>query len=179
MTEQSFVRNNSFGGKLLTPEDLELEQNYFRSKLKLHNRALHGFGIVTGLEVRLSQRRNELQVTPGLALDCAGNEILVPQPLVHSLPAVASESAMFLTIHYHEIETDPTPALDSDDRCQFMHIAETFRLSFETQNPHQLHRHVRGRWQACGEAHGLAIARIRMGAEQWRLDRRLRRPSVK
>ena len=179
MTEPSFIRNNFFTGKMLTVEELELEQNYFRSKLKLHNRALHGFGIVTGLEVELSQRRNELRVTAGLALDCVGNEILVPQPLVHSLPEHTSDSSIFLTIHYHETKTDPRPALDSDDLCEFTHIAETFLLRFESQNPHQRHRHLHGRWQACGEPHGLAIARLRRGAGQCRLDRRLRRPSVK
>jgi hypothetical protein len=179
MTEQSFIRNNFFTGKMLTVEALELEQNYFRSKLKLHNRSLHGFGIVTGLEVDLLPRRNELRVTPGLALDCAGNEILIPHLLLHSLPEHTPDSSVFLSLHYHETKTDPTAALGSNDLCEFTHIAETFILRFESQNPHQGHRHVRGRWQACGEPHGLAIARLRRGAGQWRLDRRLRRLSVK
>lgn len=179
MIERAFIRNNFFAGKLLTVADLELEQNYFRSKLRLHNRALHGFGIVSGLEVGVSPRRNELLVSAGLALDCAGNEIVVPEPLAQPLPSPKSESSIFLTIHYHEIKTDPTPVPGGDDECQYAHSAETFVLSFESQNPNQGHRHLRGRWQSCGEPHGLAIARLRNTSGQWRLDRRLSRPRVK
>jgi hypothetical protein len=42
-----------FHGQLLSAADLQTEQRYFREKLKLHNRCLHGFGIVCGFEVEL------------------------------------------------------------------------------------------------------------------------------
>src|SRR5439155_8263842 len=38
-------------GQLLTAIDLQTEQAYFREKLKLHNRCLHGYGIVCGLDI--------------------------------------------------------------------------------------------------------------------------------
>jgi len=47
----SLERPRFFTGKLLTTEDLALEQQYFREKLRRHNRSLHGFGIVSGLKV--------------------------------------------------------------------------------------------------------------------------------
>ena len=84
MSEKGFRRNNFFSGRLLTAADLQLEQNYFREKQRLHNRALHGFGIVSGLEV--SRRRDKLVITAGLALDCEGNEIVVPETHSHPLP---------------------------------------------------------------------------------------------
>ena len=60
-------RNRCFWGKLLTAEDLELEQEYFREKLKRHNRYLHGFGVVFGLEV--SKNGRDVAISPGLAID--------------------------------------------------------------------------------------------------------------
>lgn len=40
-----------FYGQLLGVHDFQTEQDYFREKLKLHNRCLHGYGTVCGLEV--------------------------------------------------------------------------------------------------------------------------------
>ena len=178
MTEP-FVRNNFFDGKLLTAADLELEQNYFRSKLKLHNQLLHGFGIVSGLEVKVSSRGSKLLITPGLALDCTGNEVLVQNPVEHPLPGTNFAPSVFLTIHYQETKKDLIPLPELDEACRHGHIAEGFGLTFESNNPHQGHRHLRGRWQPCGQLHGLTIARLKKSEGQWRLDRRLHRAIVR
>jgi hypothetical protein len=45
------MRLKYFYGQLLGVHDFQTEQNYFRDKLKLHNRCLHGYGTVCGLEV--------------------------------------------------------------------------------------------------------------------------------
>jgi hypothetical protein len=170
MTVKTFRRNNFFVGRLLSAADLELEQNYFRSKLKLHNRLMHGFGIVSGLEVSSSS---------GVALDCEGNEIVVVEPFAQPLPSLSSDTSLFLTIHYREQQTNPTPALGSEALCEAAVIEEVFALDFESQNPNQNHRHEHGRWQACGKSHGLVLARLRKTSGHWRVDRRLRRPLVK
>ena len=177
MSDGPFVRNHFFAGRLLTAADLELEQTYFRNKSKLHNRALHGFGIVTGLEV--SHRRDKLVIAAGLALDCQGNEILIAEPVSHPLPDLDSRTASYLTINYQEQATNPTPALGNDELCEQALIVESFNLAFESQNPNQHHRHVRGRWQACNQSHGLVLARLRKSSGQWRIDPRLRRPVVR
>jgi hypothetical protein len=46
-----FDRLQYFYGQLLGARDFQAEQSYFREKLKLHNRCLHGYGVVCGLEV--------------------------------------------------------------------------------------------------------------------------------
>ncbi len=46
-----FVRLKYFYGQMLGANDFATEQSYFREKLKLHNRCLHGYGTVCGLEV--------------------------------------------------------------------------------------------------------------------------------
>lgn len=49
----TLVRTNYFHGQLLTHGDLTNDQTYFRERLRLHNRCLHGWGVVCGLEVRV------------------------------------------------------------------------------------------------------------------------------
>src|ERR1044071_39637 len=44
-------RINYFYGQMLGVADFQTEQHYFREKLKLHNRCLHGYGVVCGLKV--------------------------------------------------------------------------------------------------------------------------------
>jgi hypothetical protein len=46
-----FDRLTYFYGQMLHARDLQIEQAYFREKLKLHNRCLHGWGVVCGLDV--------------------------------------------------------------------------------------------------------------------------------
>lgn len=87
---QALKRPRFFSGRLLTPADLELEQQYVREKLKRHNRTLHGFGIVSGLKVKMNA--GEIVVEPGLALDCEGNELLIETPQSVAPPPVVSSS---------------------------------------------------------------------------------------
>ncbi len=159
MSEKGFRRINFFAGRLLSAADLELEQKYFRDKQKLHNRALHGFGIVSGLEV--SRRRDKLLITSGLALDCEGNEIVVAESISHPLPQVVSDTSLFLTVHFCEQGTHPTLVPGPDESFEPALIEEGFALAFESSNPNQSHRHQGGRWQACGKTHGLVLARLR------------------
>ncbi len=46
-----FRRLNYFYGQMLGAQDLQTEQDYFREKMKLHNRCLHGYGVICGLLV--------------------------------------------------------------------------------------------------------------------------------
>jgi len=172
---KTFRRNHFFAGRLLTATELEREQNYFRAKLKLHNRLLHGFGIVNGLEV--SSTGGELHLNSGLAIDCEGNEIVVAERVTQALPAASLATCLYLTIHYREQLTDFTPTSGSSSEASV--IEEGFALEFESQNPNQNHRHTGGRWQTCGKPHGLVLARLRKSSGQWRIDRRLRRALVK
>jgi hypothetical protein len=44
-------RLSYFYGQMLGVQDFRSEQSYFREKLRLHNRCLHGYGVVCGLNV--------------------------------------------------------------------------------------------------------------------------------
>jgi len=76
-------RPRYFPRQLITPEDLTLEQDYFRSRLRLHNRLLHGWGVVCGARVCLVPKAGnggsaepwKVAVKPGYILGPYGDEI--------------------------------------------------------------------------------------------------------
>lgn len=47
----SLERPRYFPRQLVTPDDMNLEQEYFRKRMRLHNLMLHGWGVVCGAEV--------------------------------------------------------------------------------------------------------------------------------
>ena len=73
--------------QLITPDDLTLEQNYFRDRMRRHNRLLHGWGVVCGALVCpvpvvnddgiTSYAPWQVQVQPGYILGPYGDEIVV------------------------------------------------------------------------------------------------------
>ena len=81
---QGFVRPRFFAGQLLTEEDLQTLVDYTIAKNRLHNQRLWGDGVVCGLEVTCHPcGGGTVQVNPGYALDCCGNDLVLscPQPL--------------------------------------------------------------------------------------------------
>ena len=80
------LRNNYFDGKLLVSRDFSDEQDYHRGHRQLHNSLLHGSGTVCGLKVIQHPSpdcRDEFAVVePGMALDCCGQEIVVPERML-------------------------------------------------------------------------------------------------
>jgi hypothetical protein len=64
----------------LTQADLENEQRYWRIKRRLTNRAL-GEGVVWGLRLGVDLERQRLALSPGYALDCCGNDLVVECPV--------------------------------------------------------------------------------------------------
>lgn len=84
-------RNHYYTGKLLTSRDLLDEQRYQRDKLRLHHLALHGWGVVCGLQVKPHPYCPQLKlvITPGLAIDACGREIRVMEPTEIALPKLA------------------------------------------------------------------------------------------
>jgi hypothetical protein len=73
------VRNRYFYGKLLDVFHFELEQNYFNNKRWLLNRLVTGYGVICGLNVLLGPDGKSVVVTPGVAIDKCGREIIVCQ----------------------------------------------------------------------------------------------------
>src|SRR4051794_20575052 len=84
--ELATQRLRYFTGRNMTARDCADEQKFLQSRRHLHNRVLHGWGIVCGLDVHQhpagSCRKDHVKVDCGLALDCCGREIPVPKSVV-------------------------------------------------------------------------------------------------
>lgn len=74
---QCLERPRYFAGQLLTEAELNSEQAYVIAKNKLHNRYLHGWGIVCGLQVVCHDCDGWVTVKQGYAIDPCGNDIIV------------------------------------------------------------------------------------------------------
>lgn len=75
----AFVRPRFFAGQLLTEDDLSALTAYTTAKDRLHNRYLFGAGVVCGLWVSCDPcGGGTVTVQPGYALDCCGNDLVLP-----------------------------------------------------------------------------------------------------
>jgi hypothetical protein len=183
---ESLKRLRFFTGQVLTAESFELEQKYFREKLKRHNRALHGFGIVSGLKVIVEA--GQIIVEPGLALDCQGNELVIVTAVVVS-PVFCDWPSAYVQVGFAEEYTDPVPAAGlaeptQSEACQLdmkeaSTITEGGELFVAQENSNRCHRHLRARWLACGQPHALTIAKLKHSAQGWRVERGYRAPTIK
>ena len=137
-----FERNNYFHGKLLDVFHFELEQNYLNGKRWLLNRLISGHGVVCGLDVLPARDGRSVYVTPGVALDRAGHELIVPRqsaPVAlptRLLPAEGGEPKKDDYVHvcvlFQPCETEPTPVLVDDcgkvTSCAAAAVQERYKL---------------------------------------------------
>lgn len=79
---ECLCRPRFFAGQLLTEEDLNRLERYVVEKNKLHNRYLHGSGVVCGLEVVCHPCPDRVTVRTGYALSPCGEDIVVCQDAV-------------------------------------------------------------------------------------------------
>ncbi|HLO03156.1 MAG TPA: hypothetical protein VK191_08615 [Symbiobacteriaceae bacterium] len=136
-------------GLILGEDELAQEQFYFLERGRLHNRALHGYGTVSGLALQVKPGESKVTVTPGLAVDPFGREIKVTPAqcadLAQWLDAQgldALPATVYVLLNYKECETDKMPVPGSACRSAAdslvpSRISESFQLSFSTVHPNQ------------------------------------------
>lgn len=81
---RSGLRNDYFKGKKLTADSFRVEQRYLNQRRRLLSRAVHGWGVVYGYQVRESppdqhskdHASGRLWLGPGLTLDPCGRELV-------------------------------------------------------------------------------------------------------
>ncbi|MBS0168382.1 MAG: hypothetical protein JSR29_20040 [Nitrospira sp.] len=79
---ECLCRPRFFAGQVLTADDLNRLDYYIRAKHRLHNRQLHGWGVVNGLEVTCDSCGKGVVVGCGYALSPCGDDIVVCQPVL-------------------------------------------------------------------------------------------------
>jgi hypothetical protein len=98
--DSTLNRIHFYNGKLLTADDLELEQSYHRTKHRRHNRLLHGIGIVRGLGVSLEPSSAGgdpiVVVSPGVAISPDGEELVLCEPATRDV--CQGVSACYVTL---------------------------------------------------------------------------------
>lgn len=152
-----FERNNYYYGKLLTERDFFVEQDYFNKKRWLINRMALGWGVLCGLDLEtVAGDPNRVRVTPGLAIDCCGREILVCEeqdvPLTPQELACDKEQQqtgeggreLVICLEFHQCKTEPVSlppiACDQKGKCEFNRIRDSFKISVRPL-PEHLHHH--------------------------------------
>lgn len=148
-------------GMLLAPEELNAEQQYFLQRQRRHNRFLHGWGVVSGLSVSVVE--GVILIKPGIAIDCAGNEICLDERLSCDLPKDGAEA--YVVAEYVESEVDPIPLMYGDgenqDTQSFSRILEGAHCFLLEHNPIADHTGMGPGSPGCNRVHPVPLARIR------------------
>ena len=110
---ESVRRPLFFTGQLLDAAALAAEQDYHREKRRLHNRALLGYGVVSGLGVRVESATDpdgaRIVVESGYAIDRRGEEISLPRGARLRVPKHGDSA--FVTLRFWEhVCPSPPPA---------------------------------------------------------------------
>jgi hypothetical protein len=136
---------------LLTEDDLQAIDDYTVAKRRLTNRHLFGSGVVCGLEVDCDPcRPGWVTITPGYALDCCGNDIVVGCPeeldVLVLLDELRRRSGVdcgepcedlprrdyLLVVRYDEQPEQPVAPYSQDDcavgDCEFSRVREGYRF---------------------------------------------------
>jgi hypothetical protein len=97
-------RLNYYNSQFLKEEDFRDEQLYHNQMRYFHNRALHTWGIVQGLEVKPVAGTSKVTVAPGIAIDRLGREIVLPAETdAIGLDTFSASSQVYITIKYGEV----------------------------------------------------------------------------
>jgi hypothetical protein len=106
------TRPHYFRGQLLLEDDFLAEQDYHAAARRRHALNLHGWGVVRGLDVTASGDA-AVSVSSGFAVDGAGHEIELRDPVLIDLSAGQGGSVLAITVVY---EDEPDPAASAEQR---------------------------------------------------------------
>lgn len=139
-----FQRLQVTDGLLMTADRWRQAHEYHRRRQNVHYQALNQPGVVCGLGVHVIappadvpgkfQDGRWLQIQPGIAIDLAGNPIIVPQPIdfrITTKPVNSTPLLVYLVLSY----VDP----DSLNRQEPQEtVEETFRIDEKNSPPEAL-----------------------------------------
>jgi hypothetical protein len=107
-----FRRINPFHGLMIDGAVWRDAHEYHRDQLRLHHLALHGWGILQGLDVSVGDEENILLIEPGIAIDPAGTFIIVGQRLSYHLTS-RDPGTKYLVIQFRDVPSGPNqPGVD-------------------------------------------------------------------
>jgi len=127
-------RLNYYDHQFLRAPDFIDEQNYHLSMRRLHNSALHTWGIVRGLDVTIAGGGTGTAVTvaAGVAIDSSGQEIVFPSNTTLELGGQPAGTTLNIIIAYYEQQSDPTTEAGGPGNTR---ITEMPKLTFSATAP--------------------------------------------
>lgn len=155
-------------GQPVTAADLRAALDYQRALQWQHNRILHGYGIVVGLEVMVQENEDggvELLISPGYALDGWGRELIVPEPLTLHLPRDRRDVSVY--VRYVPDPSDESVAAVPNT------VSETVR-AFVESSPSE-----RALTASARADFAVALARLHRPHLVWQRDRAFRPPRAR
>ena len=175
----SIERPNFFVNQLLTADDLKTLVDYFRNKHRLHNKYLHGYGIVFGLEVSVTENNHSVVINPGLALDCEGNEIAVYNVIERALPQ--DKSSLYVVVEYHECKSESVPVFLDDcnspaDNLNSSRIRESYKIKYDENKSWKDFKSRKLNTWKFEVAAGIPLALIKFRRGRWKVSHCFRRP---
>jgi hypothetical protein len=117
-------RNHFFYGLLMGVAEFEKDDRYVNLKRSLINRMIVGRGVICGLNVTADGEN--VVVSPGIAIDGWGREVIVSEPLPCDLHALTDDegkptgttvgdgATVSICLTYAETNADPVPVLVAD-----------------------------------------------------------------
>jgi hypothetical protein len=160
--DSGLLRPRYFARQLLTEHDMKAEQDYFREKQRRHNRFLHGWGCVCGLEVVPASTVAapfRVRIESGYALGPFGDEIFLAdsffldlaqcgpgtatdpcEPSVLRRPTSATGQQVFVVIRYAECLARPVRVMPAgcacdEEACEYSRIRDSFQIECLTELP--------------------------------------------
>lgn len=149
-----YQRVNYPFGLVLGVDEFVDEQCYFLEKEYMHNRALHGCGTVSGLQVSVGEEAGdiEVRVSPGIGIDQYGRLFIVSSRQCASLQAwldtqelAAGDQTLYVVARYAECETELVPIAgqpcsSSEQLSAPSRIKDFFEIDFALEPPvHMAH----------------------------------------
>lgn len=138
-------RNRYFHGKLMSARDMQAEQRYYRGLFTRHASQVTGQGVVSGLEVTLTEPEDDdafnVVLQSGYAVDCCGRPVVVPNETTVTVEPEddVDEGPVWISLTYEECVRETVPVPNSEDaceeECEYNRILEVFDIRIELPDP--------------------------------------------
>jgi hypothetical protein len=154
-----------FPRQLLTADDMIVEQEYARQKLRRHNRYLHGWGVVCGCSIEAAPTQElpwQVRVCPGYLVVPQGDEVLIdncpmfdlkkglqppdpctvkwPCPPAGDMPSTERRNLVYLAVRYAEcfmrpVRVHPAGCACDETQCEYSRVRDSFELKLLWELP--------------------------------------------
>ena len=131
-------RVDPFLGLMIDADTWRDSHDYHRQAEQAHALALHGWGIVAGLEVDASDPADRaVSIRPGVAIDPEGRLIIVAQPYRYQI-ITQDAGAVYLVLMFRDIPTQPMISIE-DGRERPSRLLEGYAIYERDRLPDQPH----------------------------------------